>query len=177
MSIINDALNKAGQSSTPQQRSKPVQVQPTVEKHHRPSRFNWGPLFVLAIVGFVTGPIIAPLMKGPYIQQTGPDGGASQAERSMGKEVPAAAPSAKGQFAIEEAPLPKALPIAKSLSQSMPRFSLSGLVYSKAGSYCLINGRVLKTGETVGGATVQSISPTEVVLNYQGSEIRLAASA
>ena len=183
MSIINDALKKAGQpvSGNTQTHTsaaaKLVQVQPVVEKHRRPSRVNWGPFFVVAIVAFITGPIIAPLLKGPYVQApAGPQETATK-QQSMGQEV--SSNRARGQFAIEEAPLPSAsiLTIARPSSSKMPRFALSGLVYSQAGSYCLINGKVLKVGESVGGATVQSISQNEVVLNYEGSEVRLASAA
>ena len=52
-------------------------------------------------------------------------------------------------------------------------FTLSGVVYSQKESYCLINGLVLRVGEQIGGATVQKITPDEVVLDVSGRTLTI----
>jgi type II secretory pathway component PulC len=50
-------------------------------------------------------------------------------------------------------------------------FRLTGVVYSQSESYCLLNGKVLKQGESVGGAIVEKITPNSVTLSRDGEII------
>ena len=52
-------------------------------------------------------------------------------------------------------------------------FALSGVVYSAKESYCLINGLVLKVGERVGNATVESIAADQVILDINGKKLTI----
>ena len=57
MSIINEALKKAGQAS---------KIGLGIEMERKKSRMNWGPIFVLLVLFFITGPIIAPIFSSPF---------------------------------------------------------------------------------------------------------------
>ena len=153
MSIINEALKKAGQ---------PI-ITERSEFRKKKTRMNWGPVFVMGVLALITTPLLAPLFNAPY--KTAQAGKKSPAftmpETSSGR--------VSGQFAVEEAPL--------AAGPSMPNFSLSGLVYSKTDSYCLINGKVMRIGDQIGGATLSEVTPREVVLNYRGEKVVLPASA
>ncbi len=151
MSIINEALKKTGQS---------VAHEPRPELLRKRSRVNWGPFFVMGILALVTAPILAPWFSRPYKT--------TQAALQVPSGTTVGAGQMRGQFAIEETSLAMA---------PVPNFALSGLVYSKADSYCLINGKVLKIGDQVGGATLSQVTPNEAVLNYRGEKIVLPASA
>ena len=79
-------------------------------------------------------------------------------------------------------PLPEAsqlgTPVAKPLSPIPPAlsqesFSLSGVFFSGEEGYALINNQILKVGDSIGAATVKRIDLNEVVLEAQGSSIKL----
>lgn len=161
MSIINEALKKAGQ---PILADRP-------EFSRRKTRMNWGPIFIMGILLLITTPILAPMLNSPY--KTG-----SVKEVSLGSALPGASVQMKKQFSIEEAPAPMlAGPPSTSRTGWMPNFSLSGLVYSKTDSYCLINGKVVRVGETIGDATLVEVTPSGAVLDYRGEKIVLPANA
>ena len=150
MSIIHDALKKTNQ---------PVMTTTRAQKN----KVNWGPLLVVAVLILITAPILAPVFRDLSSSPTAARGQA------------AGSSNMKSQFAIEEAPLmPTVRPAA--LSGGLPQFSLTGLIYSPDGSYCLINGRVVKVGESVSGAKLVNVTPSEAVLEYQGKRIILPAN-
>ena len=116
---------------------------------------HWGPTLLIAILVFVALPFLSPWFvsrKTDVIQTP--------------------SPNMKNQFAVEEIPM-----IPPRPDSGIPRFVLSGLVYSSGGSYCLINGKVLKVGETVSGATLVSVTPSEAVLDLDGKTIVLPAGS
>jgi hypothetical protein len=159
MSVINDALKKAGQKSD---------LLPGAPK--RKTRFNWGPLFVIGILLLITTPLLGPLFHQPYLNQS------TAQQQSVGVAMPSETSNMKAQYAVEEMPL---LVPAKAFgvpAGRTPNFSLNGLVFSPDGSYCLINGKVVKTGETVGGATLEQVTPNEAVLDFKGNKIVLTAN-
>jgi hypothetical protein len=188
MSIINDALKKAGQPiisetqthrsagrvATDQYSEKRADIKPTLQVERRKSAPNWGPFFLVGVLLLITGPIVAPMFfNNPsskiYSAPTDP------ASTPMNLS---AAP--KGQYAVEEIPLSPQVMRTAQLGKSvnpLTKFKLSGVVYSEAGSYCLINGKVATQGESVGGAIIEKITASEVVLNYQGEMITLPVEA
>ena len=183
MSIINDALKKASQpvigtsekrkpDSKPASSAKePTPIQTEIKSYARSSsRTSWAPFLVLALLFLVAAPVLAPILYHPE-----KDASSSPASSLLQGS------SASGQFAIEEAPRAEAV-VQKaglfggsSILKQKP-FVLSGVVYSEAGSYCLINGKVLKSGESIGGAVIEKITQTEVILNSNGEKIILQAS-
>ena len=153
MSIINEALKKAGQ---------PI-LADHPELRKKKSRVNWGPIFVIGVLALITAPLLAPWFNSPYKT--------TQMDKKTPK-LPALETSnsrMSGQFAVEESPI--------AIGPSLPNFSLSGLVYSKTDSYCLINGKVMRIGDQVGGATLSEVTPREVVLDYRGEKVVLPANA
>jgi hypothetical protein len=151
MSIINEALKKSGQ---------PILTEVKEPAQRRP---NWGPFFVIGVLLVITTPILMPLI-------TDPGQGGAKREMAVGPDL-SRPHQVKRQFGIEEAALPRA---AQNVTT---RFAMSGLVYSAAESYALINGKVLKTGDSVNGARLLEITPDGAVLEYRGQQIVLPANA
>src|SRR3989338_7764435 len=135
MSIIHDALKKSGQPVIGENDRSKQPIRPELERHRRRASVNWGPLFVVAVLLLVAGPVLGPLF---FHSARRPDAPRSV---SMGREVS----TNLGQFAVEEAPAP-----ARNLFQGLSRgkspasspFTLIGVVYSGLhggrDSYCLI---------------------------------------
>lgn len=178
MSIINEALKKAGQekgSGSFLQNQDTAKKNLEFEMEKKKSRVNWGPIFVLLVLFLITGPIIIPIFSSPFrksnfINETG------SAPRTMAvANLPAQDLSLnrKAQFGIEEAAVFQ--PAAKPVTQ-MPYLKLSGLVYSAKDSYCIVNDRIVKIGENVEGAKLVNITPQEAVLEYQGEKIILSVT-
>ncbi len=147
MSIIHEALKKTGQPINKETRITPV--------GHKKAAGSWRPFVVLAIFLAVTVPFFA----GRISNHEKPEMRASHA---------------LAQFSVEETPIIP-MPFASRAPRNNGRipFVLSGVVYSGPESYCLINGLVLKQGQKVGGATVESITPDTVTLDLGGEKIAL----
>lgn len=150
MSIIHEALKKTGQSVNKEARITPI--------GHKKAAGGWRPFAVLAIFLAITIPFFAGRIS-------------NQDKVTLGSSRPLA------QFSVEEVPLLPA-PFASRAPQNNSRvpFVLSGVVYSGAESYCLINGLVLRQGQRVGNATIVSISPDAVILDLNGEKITLLAT-
>ncbi len=171
MSIINDALKKAQatKESLPfGHRGPNAGVELEFQKK---KGVNWGPIFVLLVLFLISGPIIAPLFTLP-LKNTAPV--SFQTAKSSGEE---ASQTHKSQFGIEETPrlpLEAAVPVSSpSALVARPNFNLSGIVYNPEEAYCIINDKIIKVGDQVGGAKLVSITPEKVVLDYQGEIITL----
>ncbi len=186
MSIINEALKKAQK-----EKESSFPLAGTELRLHKKQGFNWGPIFVLLVLFMITGPIIAPFFAAPFKKEASTSNAISKTV-SVGQsslpdsmvvlpknpvDSPVSATAHQGQFGIEESPIlpPSPGPIGASPSAALKtNFSLSGIVYSPKESYCIINDKVVKVGERVGGATLLAITPEKVVLDYQGETIALA---
>lgn len=187
MSVINEALKKAQKEK---EFSIPASggLSPEI-RFHKKSGFNWGPIFVLLVLFLITGPIIAPFFAAPFKKEAYA-GMSSSKTVSVGqnsfseaavlvqKNQPgllAGGASRKSQFAVEESiMLPQTGPVSAGQSGGFRKnFHLSGIVYSPKESYCIINDKIVKVGEQVGGATLVEITPEKVVLDYKGSAITL----
>ena len=156
MSVIHEALKKTGQ---------PVEFRPPLFLKKKKS-INWGPFFVVSVLVLIVSPILAPIFRSPYHNEVLP---------SKPSEITDS--NRKAQFAVEETPIAAVLPPPAAVTSILPNFDLNGLVYSHSDSYCLINGKVVKVGEQVNGATLVKVTPSEAVLNYRGQEIVLPAAA
>lgn len=66
------------------------------------------------------------------------------------------------------AELPK--PIIKEAEDLFPAFVLGGIFYSEANPAATLNGRIVRVGNRVSGATVVSITRKHVKLDYEGKE-------
>ncbi len=175
MSIINDALKKAGK---PTESEFLTSLSQTRDASPKPAKmksgsFNWGPLFVLLVLVLIAGPIVAPLFSRP-VSPIGP--GIKDPDMSLAESSAAAdSNTRKGQFLIEEMALPALTPPLGAIQG--PQFELSGLVYSPANSFCILNNKIVKAGESLQGATVSKITANEVILDYEGKIITLSMAA
>ncbi len=183
MSIIHDALKKAQVETKKQDFST---AQPTshtgpieIDIHRRKHGLNWGPVFVVLVLLLITGPIIAPVFSTPFKHANPQAALANRAaviapaadERVEVAGVPAdaTAPTRQAQFGIEEAMIPT--------PYMRPNFALSGIIYSPQDSYCLINDKVVRLGESIDGAKLSKVTPQEVTLEYHGDTIVLPVTA
>jgi hypothetical protein len=160
MSIIHEALKKARheQTSVPTGGTQEeIRKNLKMEIERSASRRNWGPLFVIAVLVLITGPIVAPAILAPF-RNTAPS---SPAERTSGL---------KKQFGVEEAGLFR---MAAPASAKMPGLRLSGIVYSPKEAYCIINDSILKVGDSVNGAVLTSVTAQSVTLDHQGKQVTL----
>ena len=184
MSIINEALKKANR----EKENIPVgQSQESAKKNlgmeleKKRARVNWGPVFVLLVLFLITGPIIAPIFSTPFKRGSFSSYYASATadrvnQSPNGAQMAVAARSEtslnrRAQFAIEEAPV---FHNVAPQNPQPPPLSLSGIVYSPTDAYCIINNKIVKTGEEVQGARLVKITAEEVVLDYQGEKIILS---
>ena len=77
---------------------------------------------------------------------------------------------------IEPADKPKqGKPSEVSEAETKPLGSLvvNGVFFSQDVEYALINNRIVKEGDEIDGAKVKSVTLYEVVLDYDGQEVRL----
>jgi hypothetical protein len=178
MSIINEALKKAGS-----EKQKPLvneKINLALEAERKKSGLNWGPIFVVLVILLITTPIVAPLFSTPF-RKASPfvtSQGRQPMQLPMTPQMPLLASAndlsgtRKGQFMVEEYPLKTMVP----LSAAAPNWMLSGLVFAPDGSYAIINDKIARVGDDVQGAKLERIDANEVVLNYQGQQIRLQGS-
>lgn len=185
MSIISDAVKKAEHSKE----FRPLyagdrfkqEIEHGIQKKSR--QVNWGPVFVLMVLFLITGPLIAPVFSTTFRHANFSNGGfpskaAYQIPADTSTQL-AALPNAasgtrKAQFGLEEIPLNQAISPKPFLPASMPNLNLTGLVYSKEDSYCIINGKVIKVGDEINGAKLTNVQPSEAKLLYQGKQIVLS---
>ncbi|WP_369600973.1 general secretion pathway protein GspB [Hahella sp. SMD15-11] len=57
---------------------------------------------------------------------------------------------------------------AKTQPVRLPHLAVRSVVYSGASRFAVINGKVVREGQSVSGARVLSIRPGKVKLNYKG---------
>ena len=176
MSIINDALKKAGQEKG---LGSFLENQGTAKKNlgfeieRKKSRVNWGPIFVLLVLFLITGPIVIPIFSSPFRKSN------FIAETRLAPQAMANLPAQdisanrKSQFGVEEAAVFQ--PVAKPTPQT-PYLKLSGLVYSANDSYGIINDQIVKIGDDISGAKLVKITSQEAVLEYQGEKVVLSVA-
>lgn len=183
MSIINDALKKAQTEAkkpepTPSQAARNLHV----EFQKRKPGVNWGPIFVVLVLLLITGPIIAPVFSTPFkpgnphltaVNQKASafQNVAAEPARQQLASLTAQEPAAtrQAQFGIEEAIVPT--------PYTRPNFLVSGIVYSAQDSYCLINEKVVRVGESIQGAKLAKVTPEEVTLDFHGEKIVIPVMA
>ena len=177
MSIINEALKKAGKersSLDPIGAYRAEYLMPALEPGLKKNKasFNWGPLFVISVLLLITGPIIAPFFSAPFKRGELPTTVTVLSDKTQ-NSAPRADLNRKEQFAVEETPVfqPAASPFAQP-----PYLTLSGIVYSPNDAYCIINDKIVKTGESIQDARLLSITESQVVLDFNGQKMTLNLS-
>ena len=183
MSIINEALKKAGSNEPlqPETKKSGLDSRPisklTIEAAKKKQKVNWGPVFVLMVLILITGPLVAPIFSSPYRSTNAAFLVPSYQETLAARENNGE--NRRAQFAIEESPILPASPAMKSPASSntqpmiRPNFLMNGIVYANPDSYCIINGQVVKIGDKIDGAVLKSVTPEKAVLEYQGNTIEL----
>jgi len=77
---------------------------------------------------------------------------------------------------LEQPRVPPAAAVENKEIAQKPTLILNGVFYSGEESYALINNQIVKTGDKISGAVIKKISPGEVLLNSEGSEISLTTN-
>lgn len=160
MSIIHEALKKAdqGQVGLKNAMSSPTPIQ--IKKAGQPTIKGGLAFIVTLLVGigmFMMG-YLSRIDK--QLKQANAASERPGIHHSMPKPT---TPGVTGQFAIEE------IPTARG-------FAASGVVIGQGYSYGIINGKIVEKGQTVSGATVESITDKEIVLSYQGETVAVPVS-
>ena len=184
MSIINEALKKAVRekgASYSSEEKETVRRNIELEFQRKKPRLNWGPIFILLVLVLITGPIVAPIFSTPFknVKYSGNTSNLTATHnipsRSIDLADAAPAPdlktNRKAQFTVEESPLFGNAP--PTIISKTPGLSLSGVVYSDKDSYCIINNKVVKVGDTIQGAKLLEILQNSAKVDYQGKEITL----
>lgn len=157
MSIIHDAMKKAGEGNNAR---RPAAAAVSIQRSAPSSpagRLNGGLLFVVTALLVIGAMLLAPLARGSRYAR------ATLAPSFTPNAITVIRPTSadvSGQFGIEEMPNPGS-------------FHLSGVVVSGEGSFGIINNQVVGLGQQVSGATVRSITGREVSLDYNGQKIIL----
>ena len=167
MSIIHEALKKAGVPPAPSARRQEGE-------HPRRPTFNWGPLFVIAVLVLISGPLLAPMFASPFRRDTVRFDDFSTAAPPAPQTLESNSGNRKAQFVIEEVP-PFATPSAGTVLETPP-LDLTGIVFSADRSYAIVNGQVVKVGDKIQGAEVKSITSETLTLEYEGRQIQLGIS-
>lgn len=182
MSIINEALRKAVRDKS--QASASIEERDAVRRHiglefrkNPKPPLNWGPIFILLILVLITGPIVAPLFSSPF-KNVGPkgSGGALNAPAEI-RDLASASISdvkanQKAQFVVEEVPFVGGLNPPVNVTHG-PEFNLTGIVYAPKNGYCILNGKIVKVGDTIEGAKLLAVLPDAVRLEIKGKETLL----
>jgi hypothetical protein len=177
MSIINEALKKAGKETTLASQSPRADqllkgIVTEAPASRRTSKINWGPLFVLSVLVLITGPIVAPVFSTPF--KNLPTSFDRSPDLSQAPIAPSVMSTRQAQFGIEEVSLPSG---AVTASMAIPpNLLLSGIVFSSENSYCILNDKVVKVGEEISGARLVSIQSDSVTIDFQGQAITIPVS-
>ncbi|MDP2937944.1 MAG: hypothetical protein Q8N72_01675 [Candidatus Omnitrophota bacterium] len=83
-------------------------------------------------------------------------------------------PSSEAATSQTSAPMQTKIETQK---ETPPSLTLNGVFFSGNEGYALINNRIVKQGDKIGGATIVQISLDEVDLEFDGSIIKLSDSA
>lgn len=183
MSIINEALKKAGrEKAVAAGYSLDIGVEDArrnlrFEEKRRKENLNWGPLFIVLVLLLITGPIIAPVFSIPFRHTHKMENAlipaAVATDIASARPALPAASTREAQFGIEERPLFNAVVDAQA---ARPPLNLSGIVYSPNGSYCILNEKIAKIGDTISGAKIIAVAKNQVTLEYHGNQIVLNVS-
>ena len=167
MSIINEALRKAGKDvavPVTAPKAEPIRtgnIGITVER--KPSRINWGPIFVISVLVLITGPIIAPFFSSPFKKDIIPYA-IAPAALTKAPAMPAMMNTHQAQFSIEEAAI------------KPPTLLLTGIIFSPQNSYCILTEKVMKVGEEIDGAKLVGIQSNSITVEYQGQTVTIPVS-
>ncbi len=168
MSIIHDALKKVeafGANQTKTKIDKSVKSKPNI-------------YFLYALVicfGFFIANIFYEWLFPKYSLNTAnivtkgqPPTDKEQAVSSYSQ------PSSEAATSGTSAPMQTKIETQK---ETPPSLTLNGVFFSENGGYALINNRIVKQGDKIGGATIVQIFLDEVDLEFNGSIIKLSDSA
>ena len=155
MSIIYDALKKSGDNPERERKSAlspdaPPNPVPTPKKPFDKKKL-FIPIVFLLIIGFF----------GYQMLETKNDHKGNKSKHST---------ASKSSGIKHEAYRPPPPPVAKSYSS----LTLEGIIYDEAKPLAIINGKVVKPGETVDDAVVENITSTKVILRKNGNTQELS---
>jgi hypothetical protein len=176
MSIIYDALKKVGGASN----NKPVQTQPNKPdkpEENKPPKFKIKKIYFLYLVISCLGVFAANLFLNFLVKAPGVKKQTKVRLPASVTVIAKSEPSVK--VSIEESISKKVTEAVSALKgttkEATPPFVLNGVFYSENEGYALINNQIVKTGDTIEGATVKKINAEEVELEFQGTTIKLKA--
>lgn len=179
MSIVNEALKKINLNRA---EKRPVieQPKPSMQNNESTPQINITnvthsktPYIIIASVGFVA--IVITLFIFVFFINNNQSASPKLASKSQAPSISSSAMdislvSSDVPPQKESGTLGKIFSTLKNRSQ----FQLSGIVYSDADPSAIINDVIVKEGDEIAGAKVESIQETIVKLSYKGEELSLA---
>lgn len=157
MSIIYDALKKVERSDG----------LASISKFEKSRKLNKRTL-ILYIFSLACGIILANAIFSFLNRPSPAIRVASIKQKTAAPAVPAVS---RQDMPIAETYVP---PVAEE--QKGPKLVLSGVFFSQASSYAIINNRIVKEGDTIEGAVVKRINQEDVILESSGVPFTLSAS-
>jgi len=155
MSIIYDALKKSGDNPDKERKSvlSPDAEPPAAPKPKKPfdKKKLFIPIIFLAVVGFFSYQYIFPKKIS----------GHNRSKHSFASKTSSAA---KHESARPVAPVVK----------NYVSLTLEGIIFDEAKPLAIINGKVVKPGETINDSTVESITASKVILRKNGATQELS---
>ncbi|MDP2904959.1 MAG: general secretion pathway protein GspB [Candidatus Omnitrophota bacterium] len=152
MSIINDALKKADKSVFT---AKAAIKNRPAEKYHF--------YILISVLGIVSVSVLLyVLLRARPVPASGAAG------MPLAAQPPS--PSLPPPVAVQ----PELVPPVQPEIKQPPSLTLNGIFFSEdKGSWALIDNTIVRAGDTVKGAALVNITENEVVLSYEGQEIKL----
>ena len=163
MSIINEALKKAGQKRKDFPEPEPLVSEPQPEPKVERKKKSNKRLIILGIFLFIGCTLLFSffLVKGPLIEP--------KIKKLSTLEVPPE----------EEIVLPALKPKEEFVKEviiqeeKLPSLTLTGIIQGYGRPAAIINERIVEEGDFIGGARVIEIGQGEVRLNFEGEDFLL----
>lgn len=148
MSIIYDALKKVEKAAVTQNNPSPR------NKADYKSYFLY---ILIAVLGIIAASLFFNFIPAFFKKTTPP-------------KVTAPLPPPPQEQPVALVPVPE----VPAPPHEPPQFTLNGIFFSEGQGYALINNQIVRQGDEISGAIVESIAENEVELTFRGSTIKLA---
>lgn len=176
MSIVNEALKKVNLNKLDKKTVEKKPAIPPVAAESTPQinitnvTHSKTPYIIIAVVGSVAI-LTAFLMFGFFINNNQ----SNSPVLASNPQAPLAAGSAKASLGGLEPPQKEPGAIDKIINnlKNRTQFQLNGIVYSDVDPTAIINDTIVREGDQINGATIESIQENFVKLSQEGKEITL----
>ena len=170
MSLINDAIKRAGQAPTAQPTAEQTAAGMRPIEYQRSSRFPW--VIVISILTPVFGLAIWFIVKGWEMSKASPPQGTDAVANARVQSVAAVPTPDAGAVGFQVAPTPMivtqvvAAPVEPS-APAFPKLRLQGIYWRPARPSAVINAKTVYIGDKVETARVTAIDHESVTVQWE----------